>query len=137
MQRVIKFQLLNLETKEAFAYEFLNDQFSNGLIWNTEFIGGEIRSGIYEKDNVIRRQFTGIFDKNGKEIYEGDILSVGQNLTCEIIFIGNNSEDWGDEIHGAYHAKVLRYDKIIPIDSYFKSNCILIGNIYQNGDLLK
>lgn len=81
-------------------------------------------------------QFVGLHDKNGKEIYSGDIIKVGENLICEIIFIGNNVEDYGDEIHSAFHAKVHRHDKIIPLDSYLKNNCVLIGNLYENKDLI-
>jgi uncharacterized phage protein (TIGR01671 family) len=77
-------------------------------------------------------QFTGLTDNKGKEIYEGDILRVGENLTCEIIYINKNSQDWGDELHASFHAEVFKHNKIIPIDSYFIDNCKVIGNIFEN-----
>ena len=88
-------------------------------------------------DNLIVEQFTGLHDKNGKEIYEGDILTVGENLTCEIIYIGNNSDDYGDEINCAFHAKVFIHNKLIPLDGYLKKYCEVIGNTYENQELLK
>ena len=87
-------------------------------------------------DNLIVEQFTGLHDKNGKEIYEGDILTVGENLTCEIIYIGNNSDDYGDEINCAFHAKVFIHNKLIPLDGYLKKYCEVIGNTYENQELL-
>ena len=90
---------------------------------------------VIREDSIVM-QFTGLYDKNGKEIYEGDILTVGENLICEIIYIGNNSDDYGDEINCAFHAKVFKHDKIIPLDGYLKKYCEEIGNIYDNPDLL-
>ena len=88
-------------------------------------------------DNLIVEQFTGLHDKNGKEIYEGDILTVGENLTCEIIYIGNNSDDYGDEINCAFHAKVFIHNKLIPLDGYLKKYCEVIGNIHEDSCLLE
>ena len=76
-------------------------------------------------------RFTGLHDKNGKEIYEGDILNVGENLVCEIVYVDKNVEDYGDEIHCAFHAKVYIHNKTIPLDSYLKNNCEIIGNIHE------
>ena len=88
-------------------------------------------------DNLIVEQFTGLHDKNGKEIYEGDILNVGENLVCEIVYVDKNVEDYGDEIHCAFHAKVYIHNKTIPLDSYLKNNCEIIGNIHENPELLE
>ena len=82
-------------------------------------------------------QFTGIHDKNGKGIYEFDILNVGENLVCEIVYVDKNVEDYGDEIHCAFHAKVYIHNKTIPLDSYLKNNCEVIGNIYEDSCLLE
>ena len=82
-------------------------------------------------------RFTGLHDKNGKEIYEGDILNVGENLVCEIVYVDKNVEDYGDEIHCAFHAKVYIHNKTIPLDSYLKNNCEIIGSIYENPELLE
>ena len=91
---------------------------------------------VIREDSIVM-QFTGLHDKNGKEIYEGDILTVGENLTCEIIYIGNNSDDYGDEINCAFHAKVFIHNKLIPLDGYLKKYCEVIGNIYEDSCLLE
>jgi uncharacterized phage protein (TIGR01671 family) len=88
------------------------------------------------RDNAIVMQFTGIKDITDKDIYEGDILKVGENLICEIVFVEKNVDDYGDEIHSAFHAKVYRHNKTIPLDSYLKNNCVLIGNVYENSNLI-
>ena len=89
------------------------------------------------REDAIIMQFTGLHDKNGKEIYEGDILNVGENLVCEIVYVDKNVEDYGDEIHCAFHAKVYIHNKTIPLDSYLKNNCEIIGNIHENPELLE
>lgn len=81
-------------------------------------------------------QFTGIHDKNGKGIYEFDILNVGENLVCEIVYVDKNVEDYGDEINCAFHAKVFIHNKLIPLDGYLKKYCEVIGNTYENQELL-
>ena len=82
-------------------------------------------------------QFTGITDKNGVKIFEGDILKVGENLLAEITYVEENVQDYGDEIHAAFHAVIQKHNKTVPIDSYFLNNCKIIGNIHENPELLK
>jgi len=87
-------------------------------------------------DGKILMQYTGLKDKKGVEIYNGDILTIGQNLIGEIIYIDKNTQDWGDEIHAAFHSKIYRHNKIIPIDSYLLNDCKIIGNIHENPELI-
>lgn len=81
-------------------------------------------------------QFIGVTDINKTPIYRGDIIKAGENLIAEVVYMNKNVEEYGDEIHAAFHAKIFRHNKIIPIDSYFLNNCTVIGNIYQNPELL-
>lgn len=68
-------------------------------------------------DNVILMQFTGLKDKNGKEIYEGDIVKSG--ITIEKV----EFEDGCFVVHD--------YDYL-----HKWKHCKVIGNIYENPELL-
>ena len=127
----VKFRSYNTETKKMY-YDF--DQ----KIKEVE-LGKSIHLFVYETGLHFKSlmQYIGIKDIKNNDVYEGDILEVGENLIAEIVFIGLNTKDYGDEIHSAFHAKVYRHDKIIPIDSYFHNNCKVIGNIYENKELLQ
>jgi uncharacterized phage protein (TIGR01671 family) len=76
-------------------------------------------------------QFTGLCDMEGIKIFEGDVLKVGENLTCEVVYIGTNSDDYGDEINASFHAKIHQHDKVIPLDGYLKKYCKIIGNTFK------
>ena len=81
--------------------------------------------GFYCEEEVIPEtvgQYTGLKDKNGKEIYEGDII------------LFNNFGDTLDKVvysSGCFHTSGRGYllDKIREIE--------VIGNIYENPELLE
>ncbi len=76
-------------------------------------------------------QYTGIHDKNGKEIYEGDVVQTHFDKTeqyeayTEIGIV--NITPYRTEIEDKKHGK---YNK-------FFSHSEVIGNIYENPELLK
>lgn len=88
---------------------------------------GRIRTyGIYEK--VILMQYTGLKDKNAKEIYEGDIV-IGLTLPCSDSYVCQ----WDNE-----GATFVFYDKETDIylgEAAFKELTV-IGNIYENPELI-
>jgi hypothetical protein len=71
-------------------------------------------------------QFTGLFDKNGKEIYEGDFV---QNSAIEYAIKKDNDKPWLVEFdRGCFGCHRMALRAIIDIE--------IIGNLYENPELL-
>ena len=79
---------------------------------------------------IVRRQFTGLHDKNGKEIYEGDI--------CDLVFVGGDEYGSSKVIFDAGAFTLVCSPQYEPClyeadDRYIE----VIGNIHENPELLK
>lgn len=80
-----------------------------------------------KQDSVIM-QFTGLCDKNGKEIYEGDIVRLFYEMIEMVGYIKQSDNGewlvWKDERNylGAYDNR---------------NRIVVIGNIYENPNLLE
>jgi len=77
-------------------------------------------------------QFTGILDCNGKEVYEGDILERynEQGIIMHVNYFGSQFgcvQHWdGVSGEGSWY----------PLDNYDMSQWEVVGNIYDNPELL-
>ncbi len=80
-------------------------------------------------DNGIICQYTGIKDKNGKEIYEGDIVKLDSN-TLKITGIVTYHNDEAVFVLEDLH------DEIEECLWYMQEDLEVIGNIYDNPELL-
>ncbi|WP_436889332.1 YopX family protein [Mammaliicoccus sciuri] len=92
----------------------------------------------YDFDEIEFIQSTGLFDKNGKEIFEGHIIDKGySNLEIEER-IGYVQLDVGTDSTGDSHEQWLGWitnngDSLLDVCEH----CTVIGNIYENEDLIK
>ena len=94
-------------------------QTGNGMVKTMDWV--------YVKQDSIG-QFTSLYDKNGKEIYEGDILKVqGMDEKIEIRFVrGVFAFLWNGDL-----------DDEAPINAPTQEWAEVIGNIHDNPKLLK
>ncbi len=88
-------------------------------------------------NHVVLMQYTGLKDKNGKEIYEGDIITSPEcKHPYQVIYCyGSFDINWpkcckhcakGDASHGSLY-EMLAFDEGTEV----------IGNIYENPELLQ
>ncbi|MGQ7663683.1 YopX family protein [Streptococcus suis] len=80
-------------------------------------------------DDVILMQSTGLFDKNGKEVYIGDIVKCTSGCSHEVIFL----KEYGGRYIGGMPAIYL---SDIREGYAWTEDEEVIGNIYENPELV-
>lgn len=129
MKREIKFRAWNDHKKEWYTPELIKVSLDFSMIglWCKEEHGYIFENTTSWK--VIIQQYTGLKDKNGVEIYEGDILALAA-LNYEVYFIDGqfiatcpyyNKHHWPKFEHFAREARSAE----------------VVGNIFENRELLK
>ncbi len=120
MNREIKFRMWHKKSKKMFDVESINFKDRSLNMWNSVMY----TLSTFSLDDVILMQYTGLHDKNGKEIYEGDILK-GTFYGFPMPEYDYVFQIYWDEKEKGFMA------------SYFEpSECEVIGNIYDNPELL-
>jgi uncharacterized phage protein (TIGR01671 family) len=77
-----------------------------------------------QKDRIIIMQYTGLKDKKGKEIYEGDIVKNGDFIS--------DAHSWNE-----WKRQVVYDDQQAMFTGLDGERIEVIGNIYENPELIK
>lgn len=138
--REIKFRAWDKKIK-AFVVPFdfaINGMGSKFICPNNKLIDHGNFSGDCDQARYEIMQYTGLKDKNGKEIYEGDIVrlaSYGKNDPRKIQCV-----EWNDDRLRFTVNKICdsgREQPYTDADCDVLFGCEIIGNIYENPELLK
>jgi uncharacterized phage protein (TIGR01671 family) len=120
--REIKFRAWEKNLKEIIPVHFID--FANRMI--------NAKSAWRLFDEIELMQYTGLKDKNGKEIYEGDIVKNLRDKTFEI-FWSEEELAWCDK--GKWRDG--RDNITLLADLNAVATIEVIGNIYENPELLE
>ena len=138
--REIKFRAWD-EKRKSMLYDF------NMLYLSKPYaIGKRVNSGCWESyatneygqsNTIILMQFTGLKDKNGKEIYEGDVMSYSGSKCLECgakqFYEGHGKYqiEWGGGVEVGFGCYEINGDNYMSADIW-GTDMEVIGNIYKN-----
>lgn len=97
-------------------------------------------SNVWHIDSDTVGQYTGLTDKNGTKIFEGDILEadVFKNLNrCKVIWTVEYKERFLQGNGYYFYGKNRRFNARATQSTIINTHATVIGNIYDNLELLK
>ena len=91
---------------------------------------------IYLMDRYVRMDSMGSTDVNGKEIYEGDIVTLSKNIDKPIADLKELWQVIYQDSRWGFIAEPL-FNGLRPLNASWTSALSIISNIYDNPELLK
>jgi uncharacterized phage protein (TIGR01671 family) len=150
MNRIVKYRAWDKKNKEMlYTYNDWEDD-SKKVTFNRIYaptFGSHILEISYSEDltlydisievieSCVAMQFTGLYDKNGKEIYESDIVKYKTQYGSD-----ESPSSWGPEvvkyINGEFLPRERSYDCEDSYYSYRDFDFEIIGNLFETPELL-
>ena len=132
MKREIKFRAWDVVDKRMILPD----------IWMSRLCGeGVSLEEILGNEEYAVMQFTGLKDKNGKEIYEGDIVEFKEkHYDKPYSFVVSWDDISASFVCNDFKERYYRWLSSMTIDTHFSIKYEykkIVGNIYENPELLK
>ena len=92
----------------------------------------------YHGSSIELMQYTGLKDKNGVEIYEGDIFNLDDDMAPAVIEY-TNSLDGTTPSSAEFCFSLYEHGECfqqLSLDEFYINKCEVIGNIYEHPHLL-
>lgn len=128
MSREIKFRAWDKERKEFLsAGNILLAINPNRYPKNTDFyldVYNEKYKNMW-RDRFEIQQFTGLFDKNAREIYDGDIVRTNSGRLCKVVWFSSPQ-------YQGWDLTPIETKSPASTEVDFWNNLEVIGNVYEN-----
>lgn len=127
--REIKFRVWDKTFKMMLSPELVDIDFNEGKI---EVTTDTLRYEEVYTDEIkdfVLMQYTNFKDKNGKEIYEGDILKIKIDVETINLYVKYDKGEYRLIGERKWENSLYRYIDFCNVE--------VIGNIYENEDLIK
>lgn len=112
--------------------EYLNGRWVHGYLSDKNYINDKSLEGEFLIDEDTICQYTGLTDKNGKKIFEGDILRHADETILKTV--------WNDRKYGfaaqCVKGSVLLKDCKWGLWEFESDEVEVIGNVFDNPELL-
>lgn len=131
--RKIKFRIYDKELKESHIEE-LEDLCEDDYWYDGETEVWSVLKDCNDKqERFVALQYTGLHDKNGKEIYEGDIFEIMDSYEEKFMAYIEYCEKYAQFV---VKGGTAYYDNE-PLGDLRTESIEIIGNIYENPELLE
>lgn len=128
MSRVNKYRGIHVHVLPQ--NEHLNGTWIYGYLADENYINSPELEGEFLVDKDTVGHYIGVDDKNGKEIYEGDIVRTNSGRLCKVVWFSSLQ-------YQGWDLEPVETKNPPPKQRELWKDLEVIGNVYENADLLK
>ena len=134
MNREILFRGKHIHAMDS--NEHLNGTWVHGYLSDKNYIYDKSLEGEFLVDEDTICQYTGLTDKNGKKIFEGDIVRYGE--VCGEVKFGLHESNW--QIGKYNQGFFVTFPKEYLLRNelgYWRNKIVVVGNVFDDPELLE